>query len=266
MPTAVVLLRSTPSYRPELFREGLRRVGYKLLDRALREPTPEDVLVVWNRRPSDGFHIRTYEKAGARIVVAENGYIGHLKDDSRKVFALALGHHNGAGTWPHCNGIATALPSRWSRFGVELEPWRKDGDFLLILPQRGIGEPGVAMPRFWGQDLMTRLRRSTRRPIRIRRHPGPTKSEPYEDLRGAWAAVTWGSGAAIKALAAGIPVFHELPPWIGAPAARLGVETIEEPFLEDRTPMFDRLAWAQWSAREIESGEAFAWLLDRPTS
>jgi hypothetical protein len=73
--------------------------------------------------------------------------------------------------------------------------------------------------------------------------------------------VTWGSGAGITSLIAGIPVFHEFDRWIGGPAARFGIDDIESPFTGDRLPMFKRLAYMQWSVDEIESGEAFQWLL-----
>jgi hypothetical protein len=72
--------------------------------------------------------------------------------------------------------------------------------------------------------------------------------------------VTWGSGAGIKSIVAGIPVFHEMPNWIGAPAAKLGLDDIEQPFLGDRQPMLNRLAWAQWDLDEIASGEAISWV------
>jgi hypothetical protein len=73
--------------------------------------------------------------------------------------------------------------------------------------------------------------------------------------------VTWGSGAAIKAIAAGIPVFHELECWIGAEAATFGINDLEHPFLGDRHLMFHRISWAQWTAEELASGEPFRWLL-----
>jgi hypothetical protein len=70
-------------------------------------------------------------------------------------------------------------------------------------------------------------------------------------LEGVSVAVTWGSGAAIKALMMGVSVISEMPRWIGwqdnTEAGRLG--------------MFRALAWAQWELHEIESGEAFAHLL-----
>ena len=249
---ACVLFRDSVAYRREVFRAGLTRLGYEIVERPLTNPAKDDLLVMWNRNPHEEHFARPYVNVGAKIAVSENGYVG--KDEKgHKLFALALDHHNGAGRWNVGND------RRWKK---ELDPYRTDGDFLLILPQRGIGERGIAMDRYWIQTVSTKLARMTKRPIKIRHHPGMSKTDPYDALRGAWAAVTWGSGAAIKALVAGVPVFHGLPGWIGAPAAVcLEGANIEEPFLGDRLPMFERLAWAQWSVAEVESGEAFACLL-----
>lgn len=131
-----------------------------------------------------------------------------------------------------------------------------------MLLQRGIGEQGVAMPHEWRLDIERRLKAVTKRPIVIRGHPGIDGAAPTEpDFRNVHAVVTWASGAAIKAIAAGVPVFHEFDRWIGAPAARFGIDKIEEPYLGDRLPMFRRLAWAQWTAAEIAKGEPFECLL-----
>lgn len=250
------MLRPTISYRPELFAAGLRRLGFGIEARYRREPRPGDLLVLWNRNRAFDPVASRYEEAGARVIVAENGYLG-VDEAGGKLFALALGHHNGAGRW-----YVGPEPRR----SFELRPWREAGNHIVVLPQRGIGAPGVRMPSAWLEGAKRRLERMTDRPVRIRRHPGASKSDPWPDLAGAHCAVTWGSGAAIKAIAYGIPVFHELEKWIGAPAARCGLADLEDCYLGEREPMFRRLSWAQWSSRELESGEAFACLLNAAES
>jgi hypothetical protein len=119
------------------------------------------------------------------------------------------------------------------------------------------------MPQQWERHIASKIQFRTKRAFQTRHHPGDSKSQPYKDLRNAWAAVTWGSGAALKAIAAGIPAFYEMPQWIGAAAATFIDKKckFENPYTAEREPMFERLAWAQWSTREIQTGEAFAWLL-----
>ena len=94
----------------------------------------------------------------------------------------------------------------------------------------------------------------------MRPHPGTKPAKPLaDDLKGAAAVATWGSGAALKALALGIPVFYDFPRWIGAGAGTTLDCRIKAPLRCDasRLAMFRRLAWAQWRLSEIESGEAF---------
>lgn len=258
-PVAYCFIRPEPPYRASAFCAGLTACGYRVLDRA--HPTdamPGDLVVTWNRYGQGEAAAITGEARGARTIVAENGYIGRDGDD-RQFYALALDGHNGSGSWP--SGDAVRLKAQT----LEWLPWRDDGKHILVLPQRGIGPAGVGMPKDWTDLIMADLPRRTKRPIRLRPHPGRHAAPPLSrDLKGAWAVVTWGSGAAVKALAAGIPVFHALPRWVGAPAARLltaGTD-FEAPWLGDRSPMFEILSGAQASLAEIASGAAFHRLLE----
>lgn len=254
MPSAALLIRQLPHYRTDAFTAGLERVGFSVTTRRPAKVEPGDVLVLWNRRPADEHLVAQYLRAGGEVLIAENGYIG----PGRKLFALAKRAHNGGGSWREGG------PERFDSLGVELKPWREAGEHILVLGQRGIGSAGVAQPKSWLHSTVRRLQAGTKREVRLRRHPGH-QGEPYEALSGAHAAVTWGSGAAIKALAAGIPVFYGFGGWIGAPAALpLAGAELERPLMDDeaRLAMFRRLAWAQWSVEEVASGEAFAWLLE----
>lgn len=258
MPHACLLLRSGVPYRRQAFAAGLERVGFNVDAIPKRHPDPADVLVLWNRKGAEHTLALAYEKAGARVLIAENGYIGKAPD-GHKLYALAWNHHNGRGTWREGG------PERWDALGIDLAPWRTDGDFILVLPQRGIGEPGVAMPGGWAASALKHLATLTKRPLRIRHHPGVEKAEPYEALQGAHCAVTWGSGAGLKALAAGVPVFHALKGWIGAGMASSDLSRLEDPPMPDRVAPFRRLAWSQWAITEIESGQALAWMLEGET-
>jgi hypothetical protein len=151
---------------------------------------------------------------------------------------MARGYHNRAGCFPIGGN------ERWDDLGIELAPWRTSGE-TVILPQRGIGPRPYAMPANWASGKQGRLRQ----------HPGRNPCKLLEqDLANAGLVWTWGSGAAIKALLWGIPVRSEMPGWIGE----------QNNTDEGRLAMFRRLAWAQWRLSEIESGEAFSWLLPSP--
>lgn len=195
-----------------------------------------------------------YEKAGCKVIVAENGWIGQTKDGG-KFYALCLGHHNGAGKWK------VGETDRWPLMNVEFKPWRKRGRQIVVLASRGIGEAGVRQPPDWPKQIIRELKGRTAREIVLRPHPGDSHAPIEKSIEGAHAVVTWASGAAIKAIALGIPVFYALPKWIGAKAAMPITHDLEDPYLNDRMPMFRRLAWAQWSTSEIMTGEPFRCLL-----
>lgn len=228
---------------------GLSRHGFQCEAKHVRNPMPDDLLVIWNRNRVFDPIANVYERAGARVMVCENGYLDRAADGS-KYYAVALDAHNGAGRW---------FVGDEPRFKVDELPWRETGSKVLVLPQRGIGQQGVAMPSTWPQRVLERIK--TDREIVVRPHPGHQRMEQPLDFRDVWCCVTWGSGAAIKALRQGIPVFHEFPRWIGAPGASQLAGNIEACHTPDRRLLWTRITWAQWTLEEIGSGEAFDRLL-----
>jgi hypothetical protein len=243
---------------------GLASVGYGVR-RVAGSPEPTasaDVLVTWTvHRGHKEQLARRFEAAGGRVIVAEEGYIRRVNGE--KHFALALHDHNGAGKW-HLGG-----PERWEGFGITLAPWRRDGRHILVTEQRSIGSEAMASPADWHLKVTDRLRAFTDRPIVIRwhpksrKHPAKAESQPSfaEQLADCWAMVTWNSAAAVEALVAGVPVYFEAPRAVWENAAHPNIRDIERPMMVDRLSAFRRLAWAQWSVREIESGEPFNYLL-----
>ena len=251
---AVVLLREQPVYRKGSFLAGLQACGYSVVSE-IAAPGPADVLVIWNRYGHWAQLASRYEARGARVVVAENGYVGR-EWRGGVWYQLALGWNNGAGRWP------VGDPARAAIFSEELKPWRVGGDYVLVLAQRGIGSPPVAQPLGWHERAVADLERAGHRVV-LRGHPGNHQENPslYAQLEQASCAVTWGSGAGVKALLHGVPVYHGLVCWIGAPAARAYQKPLPEPLRGDRSVMLTRMAWAMWSVEEIASGEAFRHLL-----
>ena len=252
MKRAVCMIRESLHYRRDAFCGGLRRVGYQL-EPKLDRPTPDDVLVIWQRYGYYDEEAKRYEAAGARVLVAKNGYLGkHWRDGDW--FALALGHHAGAGAWV-CGG-----PERWDDLKVAMFPWQTEGKETVILAQRGIGEPGVASPQNWAERTKQRLGTG-----RIRAHPGQREHtvSMRDDLSKASSVVTWASSGALWALLFGVPVWYEMPRWIGASAAKPLRDFGGEPLRDDaaRLTMFRSLVWAMWRLDEIHSGEAFVHLL-----
>jgi hypothetical protein len=255
MRRAICIVKDREPYPQKHLVEGLQAAGFSVTSHIPLKPQPDDMLVMWNRHGGRNETARMFEKAGCPVIVTENGWVG--REPGRKFYALCLNHHNGAGTWK------VGGPERWDSFNITLAPWREKGKHILMLPSRGIGEPGIAQPKWWTDVTYEQLTKLTKRPIRVRPHPGDSNASIERDLENCHAVVTWASGAAIKAIAAGIPAFYSLPNWIGAGAALDDLKQIEEPFLGDRLPMFRRLAWAQWTAAEISTGEPIKWLMSQ---
>jgi hypothetical protein len=242
------------------FTAGLEACGYTVHER-IAEPTPDDVFLSWNRMGAANTEARRFEAAKARVIVAENGYLGAVWSRPGRWFAMALGHHNGAGRWP------VGGPERWESWGVEMDPMRtiefyddtprfnmiKGG---VMLAQRGIGEPALRPPERWTEQTARSLG------FRIRRHPGISQSMPllFDDLRGVSVVATWSSGAALKAMLLGVHVIHGMPGWIGAQASTPFGSPINPH--DRRLAMFRRLAWAMWHEEEAAAGVPFRRLLE----
>lgn len=234
MKTAYLNLRYSDGRRVEAFTVGLQRVGYRVAIGMHRAPRDHDLLVTWNRIGQADAAARQFKN----VIVAENATWGNDFAGGGWLH-LARDRHNTAGMFP------VVGPERWDSLGVELQPFRTGGE-TVILAQRGIGSAPTAMPANWPADAYRR------HGGRIRKHPGRGKAIPLdEDLRRCGKAVTWGSGAAIRALMMGIPVVSEMPNWIGE----------QDNTESGRLEMLRRLAWAQWRIDEITAGEPFARLL-----
>ncbi len=269
MPTAHSLLpHRFEDGRHTAIEAGAAAAGFKVRHGA-HAPRPGDILLTWNLYAGPAAQAQKFKAAGADVVVCEESYIRVINGE--KYFALGRGGHNGAGVVPKF------LPERWGSWGIDIAPWRADGDHILVCGQRGFGYNAMAMPDSWPDDIYRRLRKRTDRPLWFRAHPKRRRREtsaPYDkvldydqtlesQLRGAWAAVVYTSNCATKALLRGIPVFYDGPSLITDlacdpfPTERDIDLDIEDPYLGDRAPAFNRLAVSQWSMSEIRSGEPF---------
>lgn len=263
---AFSLIRSQPWYRREAFAAGLKAAGHEVQHREPDRYDRDTLLVIWNRYGQTHELAKHVEAGGGRVLVAENGYLGAGGSAPKfdvhpggprphHYYSLSEGWHNGRGAW-RAGGA-----ERFAALGVELKPWRTSGGHILVCPNRSFGVPPQVMPEGWAEACAARLRKQTDRPVRVRNHPGNDQPQrPLAlDLEGAWAVFIWSSGAGVHALAEGVPTFCEAPYWILKNAAASG--SVEQAIITEREPAFQRMAWAQWTLREIETGEPFRCLL-----
>lgn len=242
---ALVRILNSTNYCYDSWVSGLKKHGYQIVHQ-LNQPSSDDVLVIWNRSARDEQLAKKFESVGAKVYVAENGYLGKIWKD-HKWFALSLYHHNGAGKW--CNRDIGG--QRIKQYDFTLEPYNNNGTEIVFLPQRGIGEPGVAMPTNWKPSGVN---------YRTRPHPGTSSVIALEqDIANCKGVITWGSGAAIKAMAQGIPVVYHFENWI----ARHGATHTSKvnwnvPIPErDRLAAFENVFAAMWTNEEVAHGLPF---------
>jgi hypothetical protein len=245
--SAYNLLREFPHYRREAFDTGLRAAGFKV-EHNFRQPKPGDVLLIWNRYGGNEFYARDCEKAGATVLVAENGYYSE-----EKTFAISLNQHHHGGN--HIPGVRKMVTPR-------------AGKHILVCDQRGIGSALMASPGAWAETTAEKLRRITKRTVVIREHPG--KDAPRiplaDDLIDCHACVIWSSSAGVEALIRGVQVFYDAPRWIAEESAKRlslvfkGSCDINALHQFDNAGINNALS-NQWTAAEVAAGEPFFQLL-----
>lgn len=267
MKRAVLWIRSQPHYRADAFRSGLQKLGYEIVER-VNDPRPGDVLVSWNMYPSNEPVAHAWRKAGAKVLIAENGFIGKDKT-GQQFYAVARDSHNGSGRW-HVGGH-----DRWSALGIALSRKQQLGGVVVVRAQRGIGTKLMASPARWARDTVTGLQRTGYK-AELRLHPGVDIKQERDDpddkaLARAGAVVLWASSFGVKAVVAGVPVVFAAPYWILSDVGLRLPEAVDGRIhLPNLVPLDDdrrlaalrRLAWAQFTTEELADGWPFEKLLD----
>jgi hypothetical protein len=262
-------LRDQPWYRRQAFELGLKRMGFEVLRGAPLRASKGDVLLIWNRYGQYHEMALHFEKQGGTVLVAENGYLGADGTSPKfdvhpggpkphHYYALSIGWHNGRGRQ------AEGGPERFAALGVKVKPWRTDED-ILICPNRSFGVGEQVMHPDWAIRVAERLKKVTKRPVRIRSHPGndEPKRKLVDDLAGVGVMVIWSSSAGVHALVEGIAVISEAPHWICKDATFKSLQqlTVLGAGYAEREKALERMAWAQWTLAEIETGEPLRHLL-----
>lgn len=263
---AVCLIRAQPHYRRAAFEMGLRAAGYQLRESG-SPGGRDDLLIIWNRYGAFASMADVWERAGGTVIVCENGYLG--RDAlGQQFYAISVHGHNGSGWFPIGDS------DRFCKLGVEVEPYKPFGEFLMVRGQRGIGPPAVASPPNWHDEMGRTLRGGQRLPVKIFPHPGNVDPKPThdDDLRRAQALVIWSSAMGVRALTLGTRVFYDSPHWIcaeagtpvrGAVAADTKEDAWGDSFDIARYKALHKMSWGQRSVAEIESGEPFVTIRER---
>ena len=159
---------------------------------------------------------------------------------------------------------------------IRLQPWRRSGSDIVILPPtESFGH--LFQKQQWLEQTIAELKQYTNRPIRVRYKPGETKigwkngymindgviNRPNisakslaEDLANAWAIVAFQSSAVWEAIAMGIPAFVD-PVNAASVFGNTDLKQIETPVYADREPYFRHINYCQFTLDEIANGTAW---------
>jgi hypothetical protein len=207
-------------------------------------------------------------------------------EQQKPTIVLEVGGINRGTTWKvGLNGInrdAYFGPSgnssdRVRLLGLQVKPWKYDGEHILIAGQHDKSLQWKDMPAMatWVHDTITFIRAQTDRPIIFRPHPRcplpaiehdfkhVKRQEPlqikgsYDDFdmqfNNIWATVSWSSNPAIHSIINGVPAFTG-PSSLAFDVAEQNLRNIENPLYGDRTQWLNDYAHTEYTIGEISQG------------
>lgn len=192
---------------------------------------------------------KTVRREGIPFYYCDNSYFDETRQAYFRVTRNNL-QHDGSG---ESNGY------RFRMLGIEVKPWRKVGEHIVVCPQSPHFMNVIAGLNFdWLQMAIRACHSYSNRKLRIRSWSSDktklSKTLP-DDLDGAHALVTWSSAAAVTAIVRGVPAISMGP----SAAMSMGgdIRDVEMPPMPDRTEWLGVLADNQWTLDEMRRGMAW---------
>jgi hypothetical protein len=169
---------------------------------------------------------------------------------------------------------------KWDKFsswhGIELKPWRRNGEHILVLAQRPNGFNMFTDQDQWLLNSIATIRQYSQRPIIVRMHPGDSTQfkqikklqKRYGDaisisehknikdaLINCWCSVGYASTPNVVSAIEGVPVYVEEPTKSWAQDICFNnLSQIETPPMPDRGQWINKIANIHWSNEEVKSG------------
>ena len=209
---------------------------------------------------------------------------------NRPVIVLEVGMLDRGQTWKvgvngtgyGCYSTTDLNPYRPQQLGIELQPWKTQGNHILIAAQRTDSEQWIGQPAAeqWLANTVACVKQHSDRSIVVRTHPRQPISVPagcyharparlsgsYDDydfpsdLHGAWAVINYNSGPGSQAVIAGVPAFVGSSS-LALPVGNTDLSQIENPIRPDREQWITELCHTEWTLEEIATGKPFERLL-----
>jgi hypothetical protein len=253
----------------DAFEHSLRQAGHTIEHDSMHS----DVAVIWsvlfNGRMSSNRPIyEYYTRTGKKVIVLE---VGGIKRGT--TWKVGLNGINRDAFW----GDTGNDDSRARSLGLGLNPWRKDGEYILICGQHDKSLQWRNMPSMsqWIIDTIETIQKHSKRPIIFRPHPrcplphiehefkNVKRQEPkhiagtYDDFDMAfddiYCTVSWSSNPGIHSVINGVPAFVG-PSSLAYDVAGHDLNLINYPQTPDRTQWLNDYAWTEYTVEEIAAG------------
>lgn len=230
--------------------------------------------------------VRRQRELGKRVVIADSNLFLYRDTTNPRYYLRYSYDHVFPGLGQYCDDRPD--PRRWQQIkqhlGVDLRPWRSQGNHILLCLQR---DGGWSMNNYrvpdWTFNTIQVLRQFTNRAIVLRPHPGDKSAAGYvrtiaarcrqsnlarvtvsthrdlvSDLQNCWAMVNHNSSPAVAAVIEGIPTFVTDPEHSQArEVANHDLSQIESPQLFDRQVWVERISQFHWSHRDLQAGDCW---------
>lgn len=279
-----------------LYAQGVNAVGDTgiVTDKMIWQPAKVAVILGWVHEHSKAAsHLKFRREivdrqlaSGGRTVIADSNLFLY-KNTQNPGYWLRYsfdGIFPDSGEYCDSNPDTQRVKLVSQQLGLQLQPWRTTGSFILLCLQRNGGWSMSGTSTIdWAMTTIKELRAYTTRPIVIRPHPGDRQgprivkdimircqrknikrvsnsrnTELMADLQDCWAMINHNSSPGIAAAIEGVPVFVTDPQRSQArDIANTDLAMIENPNMPDRWPWLQRLCQFHWSHEEIRNGQCW---------
>lgn len=268
------------------FAKGVNAVGDLGIVNDKPQIIPADVAVIQGYVHEDGKNaphltfrkmvIEHQKKTGNRTIIIDSNLFLYQDPNNSKGYL----RYSYDGIFPNTGEYCydNPDPARWEKIkkdlNMTLNPWRKNGDHILVCLQRngGWSMKGLDVVQFFN-NIVREIRMYSDRPIVVRTHPGDKRSSSYvknlvgsnirissnatllDDLQNAWATVVYNSSPGVASTIEGIPAFIIDPNFSQASeVSNHNISKIENPDLPERLHWIQKMAQCHWTQEDLSNG------------
>lgn len=241
--------------------DGLKARGIGSVLSGSESHVETDLVACWGWRVGKRLRDR-----GHNVLVMERGYIG----DRFAYTSLGWNGLNGFARFPEYALDRT----RFDRLNITVKPWKKWGDYALILgqvPQDASLRGRDLVP--WYSDIARDIITEYQIPVSFRPHPDLAKKGLSQDIKNADVSrgtldealekaafsICFNSNSSVDSVIAGVPCIVADR---GSMAYEVCSTDLDRLYRPDRTEWLYRLAYKQWTIDEIQSGYPIKSLMD----